>query len=111
MGIVADELFAKPMGEKRRKKAIDDLLNEISPEAMQKLAEIKSKVDAGIELSEQEKQELAIAMQQIAEAEYEYLDEQHKKEFDKIMESANNQQPKLPQPGMDVINPDGTIKL
>ena len=99
------------MGEKRRKKAIDDLLNEISPEAMQKLAEIKSKVDAGIELSEQEKQELAIAMQQIAEAEYEYLDEQHKKEFDKIMESANNQQPKLPAPGMDVINPDGTIRL
>lgn len=111
LGIVADELFAKPMGEKRRKKAIDDLLKEVSPEALQKLAEIKSKVDAGIELSEQEKQDLATAMQEVAMAEYEYLDEQHKKEFDKIMKSANNQQPKLPAPGMDVINPDGTITL
>lgn len=99
------------MGEKWRKQAIDELLNEVSPEAIQKLAEIKSKVDAGIELSEQEKRDLATAMQEIAEKEYEYLDEQHKKEFDKIMESANNQQPKLPAPGMDVINPDGTIRL
>lgn len=50
-------------------------------------------------------------MQEIALAEYEHLDEQHRKEFDKILESANNQQPKLPAPGMDVINPDGTITL
>lgn len=99
------------MGEKWRKKAIDDLLNEVSPEAIQKLAEIKSKIDAGTELSEQEKKDLALAMQEVAMAEYEYLDEQHKKEFDKIMQSANNTQPKLPAPGMDVINPDGTITL
>lgn len=62
-------------------------------------------------LSEQEKQDLKTAMQEIALAEYEYLDEQHRIEFDKVLESANNQQPKLPAPGMDVINPDGTITL
>lgn len=62
-------------------------------------------------LSEQEKQDLKTAMQEIALAEYEYLDEQHRREFDKVLESANNQQPKLPAPGMDVINPDGTITL
>ena len=54
----------------------------MSPEAKQKLAEIKSKIDAGTELSEQEKRDLALAMQEVAMAEYEYLDEQHKKEFD-----------------------------
>ena len=70
---------------------------------MQKLAEIKSKVDAGVELAEQDKADLATAMQEIAQKEYEYLDEQHKKAFDEIMESANNDQPKLPAPGMDVI--------
>lgn len=46
LGLVADELLAKPLGEKRRKVAIDELLNETSPEAQQKLAEIKSKYDA-----------------------------------------------------------------
>jgi hypothetical protein len=73
-------------------------MQEVSPEAVQKLAEIKSKIEAGTELSEQEKKDLATAMQEIALREYEYLDEQHKKELDKILESANNQQPKLPAP-------------
>lgn len=109
--IIADELISKPLGEKRRKQEINELLKDMSPEAQQKLAEIKSKVDAGVDLSEQEKQDLKTAMQEIAMAEYEYLDEQHRREFDKILESANNQQPKLPAPGMDVINPDGTITL
>ena len=82
----------------------------MSPEAKQKLADIKSKADAGVELSEQEKLDLQTAMQEIAMKEYEYLDEQHKKEFDKIMQSANNIQPKLPGT-MDTIGPDGTVKL
>lgn len=82
----------------------------MSPEAKQKLADIKSKVDAGVELSEQEKADLQTAMQEIAIKEYEYLDEQHQKEFDKILKSANNEQPKLPGT-MDTIGPDGTIKL
>jgi tRNA U54 and U55 pseudouridine synthase Pus10 len=73
-------------------------MQEVSPEAVQKLAEIKSKIEAGTELSEQEKKDLATVMQEIALREYEYLDEQHKKELDKILESANNQQPKLPAP-------------
>ena len=77
-------------------------MNEISPEAQQKLAEIKSKVDAGTTLSEQEKQELAMAIQEIAIKEREYLDEQHRIAFEEILESANNDQPKLPGT-MDVI--------
>ena len=46
LGIVADELFAKPLGEKRREQAINELINEVSPEALEKLNEIKSKVEA-----------------------------------------------------------------
>lgn len=34
------------MGEKWRKQAIDELINEISPEALKKMQEIKSKIDA-----------------------------------------------------------------
>ena len=108
--IIADELISKPLGEKWRKREISELLSEMSPEAKQKLADIKSKVDAGVELSEQEKADLQTAMQEIAIKEYEYLDEQHQKEFDKILKSANNEQPKLPGT-MDTIGPDGTIKL
>ena len=110
LGIIADEFISKPLWEKWRKQAIDELMNEISPEAQQKLAEIKSKVDAGVDLSEQEKQELATAIQEIAIKEREYLDEQHRIAFEEILESANNDQPKLPGT-MDTIWPDGTVRL
>ena len=50
-------------------------------------------------------------MQEIAEKEYQYLDDQHKKEFEKVMESANNTQEKLPAPGMDAITPEGVVRL
>ena len=50
-------------------------------------------------------------MQQIAEKEAQYLDEKHRKGFEKIMESANNTQPKLPAPEVDSITPEGTIRL
>lgn len=93
---MADELFAKPLGEKWREQAINELIDEISPEAMQKLAEIKSKVDAGVELAEQDKVDLATAMQEIAMKEYEHLDKQHKKAFDEMMEGLNNPNPALP---------------
>lgn len=61
-------------------------MNEVSPEALQKLAEIKSKIDAGVELSEQEKRDLQTAIQDIAMKENQYLDEKHKKAFDEMME-------------------------
>lgn len=61
-------------------------MNEVSPEALQKLAEIKSKIDAGVELSEQEKRDLQTAIQDIAMKESQYLDEKHKKAFDEMME-------------------------
>ena len=111
LGLVADELLAKPLGEKRRKVAIDELLNETSPEAQQKLAEIKSKYDAGIELTEQDRQTLALAIQEIIEDEGKYLDEQHLRNREEIQKSAKNEQPKLPAPERDAIGPDGTIKL
>lgn len=111
LGLVADELLAKPLGEKRRKVAIDELLNETSPEAQQKLAEIKSKYDAGIELTEQDRQTLALAIQEIIEDEAKYLDEKHLRNREEIQKSAKNEQPKLPAPERDAIGPDGTIRL
>lgn len=68
----------------------------MSPEAIQKLQIIKSKIDAGVQLSEQEKRDLATAMQEIAIKEMEYLDEKHQKAFQEILQGANNKQPQLP---------------
>ena len=109
--IVADELLAKPLGEKWRKIAIDELLNEMSPEAQQKLAEIKSKYDAWVELTEQDKMTLETALQEIMQDEAKYLDEKHSEERQKIKDASENIQPKLPAPELDAINPDGTIRL
>lgn len=82
----------------------------MSPEALQKLQEIKSKIDAGVELTEQEKRDLQTAIQEIMIKEYEYLDEKHKKAIDEMLAREKANQPKLPGT-MDTIGPDGTIKL
>lgn len=90
--IVADELLAKPLGEKWRKIAIDELLNEMSPEAQQKLAEIKSKYDAWVELTEQDKRTLEIALQEIMDDEAKYLNEKSLEEQQKIKEASVKEQ-------------------
>ena len=97
VGLVLDEFLSKPLGEKRRKLAIDKLLQETTPEAQQLLAEVASKVKAGIDLTANERATLEQAISEIIGSENEYLDGQRLEEWER-----ENNKLRLPEPKPDV---------
>lgn len=102
VGLVADELLAKPLGEKRRKVAIDKLLSETTPDAQQMLAEVASKMKAGAELTENERISLETAIQEIINAEDEYLNEQNLARWEKEWSKWRLKNPALPEARYEV---------
>lgn len=105
VGLVLDEFLWKPLGEKWRKLAIDKLLQETTPEAQQLLAEVASKVKAGIDLTANERATLEQAISEIIGSENEYLDGQRLEEWER-----ENRKLRLPEPKPDVAGENG-IKL
>ena len=105
VGLVLDEFLSKPLGEKWRKLAIDKLLQETTPEAQQLLAEVASKVKAGIDLTANERATLEQAISEIINSENEYLDGQRLEEWER-----ENNKLRLPEPKPDVAGENG-IKL
>ena len=105
VGLVLDEFLWKPLGEKWRKLAIDKLLQETTPEAQQLLAEVASKVKAGIDLTANERATLEQAISEIIGSENEYLDGQRLEEWER-----ENNKLRLPEPKPDVAWENG-IKL
>ena len=108
IGELIQEDIIKPRSKKLRRKAIDKLVSEMSPQARAKLEEIARKQTYAKELSEEDKQILQNVAQVIAQERERGLSEAAIKEREK---RTRNTQEALPGVNPDIVDENGNIVL